>query len=167
MEVSVTCKRNLINNLQWDLKEALGSSEMPQEAGNLKSTALGGVFDGAMERFTTFYSSRDSDDIVLFWNLISNGLLSQANLTVDLSDIVNVHDRRTGEPIRLKARVREPKPLRRLQLSCHYKFKPIYSKLILPIIRLAAGVGLLQRKRTVRRRAQSLERTRASCAGMG
>lgn len=46
-------------------------------------------------------------------------------------------DPATGEPIKMKLMVKTTKDAERLKHHCHYNLKPIYSKLILPIIPLS------------------------------
>lgn len=136
MEVDAICKRHFINNLEWDLKEKFGHIEEFQRIGDDKKDEM---FSVALEKFTSMYHVSDFEDVILFWNLIDGSVEAAQSESGEARDGGSEldFDKKTGEPIRLMAKVKSMGPMRELQATCLNKYKPIYSKLLLPIIRLA------------------------------
>lgn len=136
LEISAICKRSLINNLEWDLKQKFSDIDDLEPSGE-HTTPFGYLFNGAIEKFAQFYSVNDFDDVVLFWDLIEDSLLNKKDENLQFDKINDEYDAKTGEPVRLRVKIRSNNHVKKIQQNCHNKYKPIYEKLILPIIRLA------------------------------
>lgn len=145
MEVDAICKRSLINNIEWDLRERFGASvnekllDLTEEGQGIRRRSrkeFDAIFNGALKKFTEVYAIEHFEDVLLVWDMIEDSYLSQ-NYTDKVEAIRDEHDPVTGEPVRLLVKVKRRGYLDEIKRQCHYNFKPIYSKLILPIVRLA------------------------------
>lgn len=145
LEVGSICKRNLINNLVWDVNNKLKESDYQLSNGN----NLNNIMFGLGEHFSAMKSVNSYDDIIMIWNIIDGSLLAKENSEILKSSSATKQDEIhaikldnglneiTGSQIKLFVKSKNPNSMLSLQYKCSRKFKPIYSKLILPIIELA------------------------------
>lgn len=129
MEVSDICKKSLINNLEWDLKDKF--SEDDYKFGG--DTCLDMITKAFTRLFKPVDSVKDYDDVLLVNDLIQSSIFSMNSAEI-ADEGLNPEN---GEPVRLLIKAKNVKQIKMMQEKCHYKFKPIYEKLILPIVRLS------------------------------
>ena len=128
VEVSTICKRTLIHNLEWDLEDKVSAKDF--ELVNAESLEK-------LVRLGNFFTSKEGyEDVVLVWDLIDESYFAYMNPKLQDLGYESV-DQITGEPIKLLLKVRQASQWWTIQHLCRKKFRPIYSKLILPVVRLA------------------------------
>lgn len=129
IETSASCKINLINNLEWDAKTKVSEEDQQLGRSGLIDEIIATLGDGhSLDQVS------DYDDIVLLWDLIPEwNPNKESNMRLEKEAIDPV----TGEPVNVFIKVQQPHRMRTIQALCRNKLKPIYSKLIMPIIRLA------------------------------
>lgn len=129
IEINSICKRNLIPNLV-KLTEKIGGQ------GQLASFANGQDWQRLMKTafadFNSLSEVKDYDDIILIWDLMSNMLLANDE-EIPEDDLDTV----TGEPVKLMAKLKSPKLVIELKQKCQSTLRPVYRKVIMPVIRLA------------------------------
>lgn len=126
MEVSAVCKRSLINNLEWDLKDKFDEQDYQFGSGRILERVSAG-----MAKYFADSMVDDYDDVVIIWDLIDTPMYDQDdNNNDDINPLTN-------EPIKLYIKTRDISTVVRMQQSCATKFKPVYEKLIAPIVRLS------------------------------
>lgn len=133
MEVSAICKRNLINNLEWELGDEF--TEEDYEFGSNR-----GVLSRIVTNLNNYFSSNEAvnnyEDVILIWDLIQGDMLDESSK--ELKNAANVCvDKSTGEPVKLILKARYVVNVKMMQQKCSRKFRPVYETLILPIIRLS------------------------------
>lgn len=145
MEVSAICRRGLINNLEWDISKLFQEQDYQMGEDNVFSRLL----DGMAEQFGSMDKVNDYDDIILIWDLIKGSLYDKNNQQAiqklqqqqrqsggeDLTE--EGVDQVTGESVKMLVKVKSPSRMQLMQQKCRNTFKPVYGKLILPIIRLS------------------------------
>ena len=141
MQVSETCKHSLINNLEWDIGHLFKGEKDASKTEEDILMPFKDLFSGALEKFAKISTVDKHEDVVLFWELVKGSLVESGGVT-SLSDKIETvvkeeYDEVTGEPVRLLVKVKDASNARLLQEKCHYKLKPVYEKLILPIVHLA------------------------------
>lgn len=133
MEVSAMCQTTLINNLERDVAEVLGEGvneqlvDFGRRAEQLNGGSFGPFFERAVGKFMNLFSAQQYDDVLLIWDILSDETKSTKGLV----------DPKTGERIVMFLKTKSDENLLSIQDHCRYKLKPIYSKLVLPVIQLA------------------------------
>lgn len=139
MEVEITCKKSLISNIEWDLKDKFGddiSKKLLELTGTNKDdqSEVEDTLVGSLKKFSNLLAVHKYDDPLMVWELILTAL---SNIMPDKDAIGDEYDPITGEPIRLFLKVQSARTLNLIKNTCHYSFKPIYEQLIMPAIRLS------------------------------
>lgn len=134
-EVSKICRMNLINNLEWDVQDKLLKSEDFRLGDSMDLSTL---LHGLGEQFSAMKSVNSYDDIIMLWSILDGSVLQKDNDAMKhISDEANGVNPITQEPVKLFVKSKNPSHMIELQKKCYFKFKPIYGKIILPVIRLA------------------------------
>lgn len=132
MEVSATCKRILVASVENELATKF-SEEQFQFGGK-------GILDLLVKSFKEHLGEVDSvndfDDVVMVWQFVRKNFIARfANSMRRYLDL-DALDQETGQPI-ISVKMKDPKAFEYLQLHCRNSFRPVYSKLTLPILQLA------------------------------
>lgn len=143
MEVSAICKRSVLHSLEWDLDQFKYSQEEYRlgENDNNMARLLSGISDylGPLDRIN------DLDDVVYLWDLLNDGIVGKIlKSTLLIDDGADEQgngreftDTETGSPIRLLIKVKNGQEAKFIQHKCLNRFRPVYSKVIVPVTRLS------------------------------
>ena len=98
------------------------------------------------------------DYVIMFWTIIGRSYMGKRTSAIQPEAIDDAFDALTGEPVRAIVKLNNIQSIESFKRVCHYKFKPIYTKLIMPIVRLSD----LGYHNTGKQFARELDRLRSS-----
>jgi hypothetical protein len=148
MEVNAICQTTLIDNLinfKRDLKD-ISDKKMNEKVLKfnenlqfLKNGPFDERFDGLLSQLMKMFSVEQYDDVVMIWDALEATFLSESGECTKNIEVQRGEERApvTDEPIRMFIKVKNAKNLIAIQEHCRLHLKPFYSKLIMPVMRLA------------------------------
>lgn len=125
-QVSQVCKNNVVHNLE---EAALRFKD------DEYTINFGGGFMSKVSKHMSkiFKSVHSYQDVLLIWEISKYKPEKDTSGKYFGSGV----DEETGEPVRLIIVNRQVGPLRLLQRQCRNRLRPVYSKVIMPVVRLA------------------------------
>lgn len=148
MEVSAICKNSVLEQLQL----AHGEFEFTEDEYELvgENNSLAHLLSGISGYLAPPDKLSDLDDIVYLWDLLGHGIVGKiirSTLLVADDDEQQQQqqqptqddqiDPETGAPIRILLKVKDGQTAKLIQSKCLNRFRPIYSKIIVPVTRLS------------------------------
>lgn len=128
LEISAICRKSLLSNIEWDVYNKFTEDEY-------RFVDLDGVLENILSKLTKYSQPvqrvDDFEDLFISWDA---NLVSMLNTDTNYQDEINGV---TGELIRLRMKVKNLAAIQRAQMKCRHQFKPIYTKLLIPIVKLA------------------------------
>lgn len=140
MEISMMCKRTLINNLEWDVARKFPGLLELYNLDTLDGERVGELFNGAVLLLMDAFDSKNFDDIILLWPLIEDSYLAQRTdelLSPGGAIFEEFDEQLPGQALRLLVKTRSAQVMNNFRRACYQKYKPIYGELIMPIVRLS------------------------------
>ena len=144
MEVSAVCKRNLINNLEWDVPNSFPNEPefRPESEGvptSKNSKSALNLFNNLAREIVAKTSVSSFEDLIMFWPLIQASCSPDSNQAGQMQPVLigEMADPATGEPVKMFVKMRSVEAIKSFRRACELKYRPVYEKLILPIVRLA------------------------------
>lgn len=129
IQVGITCRVNVIENLDLDMEyfydtnSPVGGQERYFEK----------LLNGIVAKFTPLSSIQNSGDVILVWDLIEDSPMAKEYPMIMEPET----DSQTGEPVRLLVKTKYTNYVSFMKEQCRTKFRPVYEKLILPMVRIS------------------------------
>lgn len=131
LEVSAICKKALLENVKTTLNDRFTDSDYHFNNPELLN-AISNVFSS---HFPKVSPASDYDDVILVWDFIEK-FMAKDNVK-GLDQYLKSGSSDPESPLGLFVKLKGYADTKMLQDKCRTQYRPVYSKLVLPIIRLA------------------------------